>query len=149
MNDLVVGEGTRVTLHFALELQDGTVVDSNFEGKPATFDVGDGSLLNGFEEALFGLAAGDRQQFTILPEKGFGQHNNQNVQRFKRTDFSDDTELQEGLVISFADAAQTELPGVIVNLDEETVTVDFNHPLAGRAIIFSVEILAVEPATTH
>jgi FKBP-type peptidyl-prolyl cis-trans isomerase SlpA len=75
-----IDTGTTVTLHFALALEDGAVVDSNFEGKPATFSIGDGSLLPGFEETLFGLRATDEQEFLVPPEKAFGQHNEQNVQ---------------------------------------------------------------------
>ena len=59
MNDLVISEGTRVTLNFALILEDGSEVDTNFDGAPASFSVGDGSLLPGFERALFGLKSGD------------------------------------------------------------------------------------------
>lgn len=138
-----------MTLHFALKLNDGSTVDSNFEGEPATFDVGDGSLLPGFEEPLFGLQAGDERTFTITPEKGFGEHNPENIQHLPRSQFPADVELEEGLVLSFADAQQTELPGVVASYDEQTVTVDFNHPLAGREIEFSVKILDVNPAVTH
>lgn len=61
MNDLTIGPGTQVTLHFALELEDGSVVDSNFDREPVTFVMGDGNLLPGFEEALLGLQAADEQ----------------------------------------------------------------------------------------
>lgn len=149
MNDLCVGPGTQVTLHFALKLDDGSTVDSNFEGEPATFDVGDGSLLPGFEESLFGLQAGDEKTTTITPEKGFGVHNPANVQELPRDQFPTDVELEEGLMLSFADAQQAELPGVISSFDDKVVHVDFNHPLAGREIEFSVKIVDVNPAVTH
>lgn len=149
MTDIAVGHGTRVTLHFSIAFTDGTVVDSNFEGEPATFEVGDGNMLPAFEEALFGMRPGERGEFEILPEQGFGQHNPSNVQQISRGDFDPGIELEPGLVLSFADASQTELPGVVVDFDDETVTVDFNHPLAGRNLIFSVAIEAVEPITTH
>lgn len=149
MNDLCIGPGTQVTLHFSLKLDDGSIVDSNFDGEPATFDVGDGSLLPGFEEPLFGLQAGDERTYTITPEKGFGVHNPANVQELPRNQFPADVELEEGLVLSFADAQQAELPGVVSSFDDTTVYVDFNHPLAGRDIEFSVKILDVNPAVTH
>lgn len=144
-----IGASTQVTLHFSLTLEDGSVVDSNFEGKPATFTVGDGKLLPGFEQALFGLVAGDKKSIQILPEQGFGQPNPNNIQEVKRKTFAEDMELAEGLVVSFGDANGGELPGVIAEIGEEIVKVDFNHPLAGREITFSVEIVEVAPATTH
>ncbi len=149
MTDLTIGEGTQVTLHFALKLDNGDVVDSNFDRDPATFVVGDGSLLPGFERALYGLASGATETFVIKPEDGFGQSNTNNMQTIPRDQFAADLELVEGLVLSFADAQQTELPGVVAAFDESTVTVDFNHPLAGRNIIFDVSILDVAPAVTH
>jgi FKBP-type peptidyl-prolyl cis-trans isomerase SlpA len=149
MNELVIGLGTEVTLHFSLELDDGSLIDSNFDGEPVTFVVGDGNMLPGFEEALFGLRAGDEKWFLISPEKGFGKYNPQNLQEFPRSEFPAELELVEGLVLSFADAQQNELPGVIQEFDQAKVMVDFNHPLAGRDIEFSVRIIDVNPAVTH
>ena len=68
MSALQIGEGTRVSLNFALNLTDGSAVDSNFDREPVQFVVGDGSLLPGFERLLYGLCAGDRRQFTLPPE---------------------------------------------------------------------------------
>lgn len=144
MTTLAIAGDTRVTLHFSLTFEDGSVVDSTFDREPATFAIGDGSLLDGFERKLFGMTAGEKNTFTVLPEDGFGQSNPNNVQRFSRGDFSADLELAEGLVISFADASQSELPGVVQSLQGDTVHIDFNHPLAGRTILFDVEILSVD-----
>lgn len=146
MSEMLISEGAEVTLHFALKLEDGAVVDSNFEGQPATFTVGDGNLLPGFERALYGLAAGAKESFDIEPENGFGQSNPNNMQRIKRAEFDPQLELQPGLVLSFADASNAELPGVVAEFDDEYVTIDFNHPLAGRTIRFDVEIVAVKNA---
>lgn len=149
MTNLVIGEGTEVTLHFALKLENGDVIDSNFNGNPATFIVGDGNLLPGFERALFGMAAGESNIFVIKPEDGFGQSNPNNMQEIPRDQFDEGLELIEGLMLSFADAQKTELPGVVAAFDDKTVTIDFNHPLAGRNILFEVAILQVVPAVTH
>ncbi len=137
-----------VTLHFTLKLEDGTVVDSTRDKRPATFQVGDGNLPPGFEAPLEGLIDGDTGSYQISPEHAFGQHNPQNVQLLKRDDF-DDVEPEVGTVMSFADAAGGELPGVIAGIDGEQVEVDFNHPLAGRTLTFEVEVIQVRPATTH
>lgn len=149
MRDLTLGPGTRVTLHFSLKLENGEVIDSNFEKEPATFTVGDGNLLAGFEKALFGLQEGAREKFLIKPEDGFGQNNPNNIQEIPRAQFGPDIELSEGLMLSFADAQKAELPGVIRGFNEEMVFVDFNHPLAGRDIIFEVAILRIEPVQVH
>ena len=154
---LPIGPDTKITLHFSLSLEDGSLVDSNFDGEPATFLFGDGSLLPGFEEAITGLKPGEEGKFSISPEKGFGQHNPNNIQEFPRKDFDDgldsesgtEPKIEPGLMLSFADANQAELPGVVIEADDETVTIDFNHPLAGHSIGFNVKVLSVVPAVTH
>lgn len=149
MASLSIGEGMQVTLHFALKLNNGEVVDSTFEKEPAQFTFGDGNLLDGFEKALIGLTEGAKKTFTIEPESGFGQSNPSNVQTIRRDQFDEEIELEEGLMLSFADAQNAELPGVVTAFDEESVTVDFNHPLAGKEIQFEVEIISISPAVKH
>lgn len=146
---LPVGPDTKITLHFSLALENGSIVDTNFDGEPATFVFGDGNLLPGFEEALMGLKPGTEGKFDISPEKGFGQPNPSNIQEFSRKDFDEEVDIEPGLMLSFADANQAELPGVVVEADTETVTIDFNHPLAGHTISFKVKVLSVVPAVTH
>lgn len=138
----LIGPGKTVTLHFAIKFEDGQIVDSNFDGEPATFTVGDGNLLEGFEKALFGLEEGTQHVLKILPENGFGMPNPSNIQNIPRSQF-EGMELEQGLVISFADAANGELPGVIAEFDDQMVSVDFNHPLAGKNILFEVDIISV------
>lgn len=145
MSHTVIAADSQVTLHFTLRMQDGQVIDTTRNrAEPATFTMGDGSLLPGFERRLLGLRAGDSAEFEILPEEAFGQPNPANVQRFDRKLF-EGTELAEGLMLSFADAQKAELPGVVASFDDSEVVIDFNHPLAGRTILFSVEIVRVEP----
>ncbi len=142
MSELTIDQGRKVTMHFAIKLTDGQIVDSNFEGAPVEFEVGDGNIPEGFEAALNGLKVGDHLDLTIDPERGFGQHNPSNIQTMKRSDFKD-MELEPGLVISFQEPGG-ELPGVIVEFDDERVEVDFNHPLAGKTILFEVKILNIQ-----
>ena len=144
MSEQRIGQDMQVTMHFSLSLENGELVDSTFDKQPATFKVGDGNLLPGFEQQLFGLKAGDKRTFQIAPEQGFGQHNPQNVQVMPRSQF-EGMELSEGLLVIFNDAAKTELPGIVKRFDERQVTVDFNHPLAGKSLTFDVEIFEVKP----
>jgi len=144
---LPIDSGTTVTLHFSLTLENGHIVDSNFEASPATFTVGDGNLLPGFESPLIGLVDGDEREFSILPENAFGQHNPQNVQAVERDNF-EDGELELGTMFSFQNG-DGELPGVVVEVQDNEVMVDFNHPLAGQIILFTVKIISVTPQSVH
>ncbi|MBD2858714.1 FKBP-type peptidyl-prolyl cis-trans isomerase [Spongiibacter sp. KMU-158] len=149
MSNVSVGPNTEISLHFALMLEDGSEVDSTFNRQPATFVFGDGNLLPNVEAKLIGLTAGAAEVFDLPPEDAFGQRNPANIQRIPRSQFAADMELQEGLVISFADASRAELPGVISAIEDEVIEVDFNHPLAGRTLQFKVEILAVAPVAAE
>ena len=144
---LQIETGMSVTLHFSLVLEDGHIIDSNFESEPATFSVGDGNLLPGFESTLMGLVNGDEREFTIPPEQAFGQHNPQNVQAVERGNF-DQEELELGAIFSFQNG-DGELPGVIVDVGDNEVVIDFNHPLAGKNIIFQVKIIDIAPQNIH
>lgn len=147
---LDIGPNCKVELHFSLKLADtGELVDSTFEKKPAELVIGDGNLPAAFESAIHGMKVGERKIERIEPKDGFGQHNPSNVQRIPRDQFDPSVELSEGLVVSFQDKAKSELPGVVAAIDDKMVTVDFNHPLAGRDLDFEVEILSVAPAETH
>ena len=144
---LQIETGMSVTLHFSLVLEDGHIIDSNFESEPATFSVGDGNLLPGFESTLMGLVNGDEREFTIPPEQAFGQHNPQNVQAVERGNF-DQEELELGAMFSFQNG-DVELLGVIVDVDDNEVVIDFNHPLAGKNIIFLVKIIDIAPQNIY
>jgi len=140
----LISKGAQVTLHFSLAMENGEVVDSTFNSKPASLEIGDGNLPEGFERCLIGLNAGDTGEWQVPPERAFGQINPNNIQTIARSSFPADMELEPGLVVSFADAAKTELPGVIKDVNERDVEVDFNHPLAGQTLTFKVEIISVE-----
>ena len=140
--DTPIGPGTEITLKFALLLSSGELIDSTGE-KPATLRVGDGKLLPGFEQALFGLMPGAKKSLEISPDQGFGRVNPDNLQMLKKSAFARDLLLEKGLVISFADQSEAELPGVVRRVLEDVVEVDFNHPLAGKNLLFKVEILEV------
>ena len=147
---LDIGPNCKVELHFSLKLADtGELVDSTFEKKPAELVIGDGNLPAAFEAVIHGMRAGERKTERIEPKDGFGQHNPSNVQRIPKDQFDPSVELSEGLVVSFQDKAKSELPGVVSTIDDMMVTVDFNHPLAGRDLEFEVEILSVVPSETH
>lgn len=143
MSEQRIGQNSTVTLHFALKFENGDVVDSNFDKDPVTFTIGDGNLLPGFERVLFGLKEADKRSFEILPEQAFGTPNEQNVQVMPRTQFAD-MELEYGILVIFKDAAGGEMPGVVKEFNEQQVTIDFNHPLAGKVITFDAEIIAVD-----
>ena len=145
MAEVPVGPGTRVTLKFSLSLATGETID---QAESATFEVGDGSLLPGFETAIFGMKAGESAAIEIEARHGFGEPNEDNVHRMKRINFND-MNLDEGLVVSFKDGEGNELPGVVTEFIGDLVVVDFNHPLAGKDLLFQAEIFSVDQISSE
>ena len=143
-----IGPGARVRMHFALSLTDGTVAYSSFNEDPLEFDWGDGTLRPGLELAVLGLNVGDEQTLTLLPEQAYGLHDEALVHNMPRSDFPDLVAPRVGQIIAFHSPTGEEIPGAILAIDDEMVRVDFNHPLAGREVVFRVKILAVGPAGT-
>jgi len=135
--------GSRVTLHLSIRLEDGTEALSTFDEEPVELTLGDGTLQPGLELAIYGLSRGDRQTLNLLPEQAYGLRDPALIQEMPRTEFATDFEPQPGQIIAFSLPNDEEAAGSVVSVEEGRVEVDFNHPLAGHEITFTVEILDV------
>jgi len=143
MNEGIVA-GSKVLMHYTITLPDGTVADDSFEDEPLDFEIGDGTLTEGLEMALYGLKTGDTQELIIEPELAFGLHDPENIHTIPRDEFPKDLKPEEGLIIEFESPDGDDVPGAITKVTENDVLVDFNHPLAGKSLNFKVEILGVK-----
>jgi FKBP-type peptidyl-prolyl cis-trans isomerase SlpA len=137
--------GSRVTLHYTLALADETLVDSTRGAEPIRFQVGSGALIEMLERQILGLHAGDQRRFEISAAESQLPASAEAIQVMARSDFPAELAIEPGQVLGFVMPSGEEVPGLIVNISATEVTVDFSHPLAGRDLIFDVEILAVEP----
>lgn len=134
-----------VTLHFTIKLSDESVADStHMSGKPAKLIMGDGSLSSNFEKHLIGLQQGDEQSIQLKAEDAFGMPNPDNIHYMDRAKFVGDANAEVGAIMAFTSPDGFEIPGIITDIAGDSVTVDFNHPLAGQDVTFEVEILSVE-----
>jgi len=141
----VIGSNSEVVLHFDLKLEDGSAADSTrVHNKPAKLTIGDGSLTPNFEACLLGLKMGDKKSFTLAPEDAFGQSNPDNIHHVERSKFDAETPAEQGMIMTFTQPNGGEIPGIIREVIGDSVTVDFNHPLAGLTVVFDVEILDVK-----
>ncbi len=143
-NKKQVGQDSTVTMHFSLTLADGTAVDGTQDGEPMTFSMGDGSMISALEQVIMDLSTGDKQQVSLDPRDTFGFPDDDNKHWMDKSEFTLDVELEEGLLIEFGTPAGDQVPGILVEIKEDKVLVDFNHPLAGHEVIFSVEIIDIK-----
>jgi FKBP-type peptidyl-prolyl cis-trans isomerase SlpA len=143
--DISIKEKSQVELHFELKLADGSAAESTrVHDKPARMVMGDGSLTPNFEQCLFGLHIGDKKSFTLEPNDAFGQPNPNNIIHMDRSKFDAESPATEGMIIAFQQPDGSEMPGIVRTVIGESVTVDFNHPLAGQRVTFDVEILNIK-----
>lgn len=143
--DTRIAANSQVDLHFSVALENGIELDNTrVREEPVSLTIGDGNLLPGFENALLGLRAGDRRTVHLPPEDAFGPWNPENVQTFDTRKFAD--RPQPDQMIEFEDKSKTTLVGVVKSVNDEITEIDFNHPLAGRNVVFEVEIIKVTPA---
>ncbi|HHR6052720.1 TPA: FKBP-type peptidyl-prolyl cis-trans isomerase [Providencia alcalifaciens] len=135
-----------VLLNFTLKLEDGSTADSSqAQGKPALFALGNDSLSPELEAQLIGLSEGEKKTFSLAGDKVFGKHNPDLVQYFSLRDFMETGTPEIGTIMLFTAMNGSEMPGVVKAIEGESITVDFNHPLAEQQITFEIEVLEIDP----
>lgn len=139
-----INRNSIVTLHHKIGLTDGFVLEDTFEEDPITYQLGTGELAEGLEFAIIGLQQGDEQTLDISPDLSFGYPDEEAIHTLDRSEFNPDMPLQEGLILEFSTPAGDTLPGTILEFDDESVKVDFNHPLAGQTVRYTVRIVDIE-----
>ncbi|MCW8825647.1 MAG: FKBP-type peptidyl-prolyl cis-trans isomerase [Gammaproteobacteria bacterium] len=133
---------SRVTLHYRITLEDGTVADDTWvDDAPLTFAIGDGTMLPKLEESLIGLSEGSKEILQLSPEQAFGYPDSENVHQLELADF--DMAPEPGQIIGFATPNGEEIPGMVIAVEEDKVTVNFNHPFAGHPLKFEIQVLEV------
>lgn len=133
--------GDTVHVHYTGTLDDGTIFDSSVERAPLEVTLGAGQVIPGFEEALFGMTEGDKKSVTLAPEAAYGAHNPQMVHEVERARIPPEVSLEPGIVLQAEDGNGNQLQFTVVALDDENVTLDANHPLAGKALTFAMELV--------
>ncbi|GAB4574130.1 MAG: peptidylprolyl isomerase [Anaerolineae bacterium] len=144
-----VQNGRVVSINYTLKLDDGEVVDESAAGEPLVYLHGANNIIPGLENALTGLAVGDRKSVTVSPDEGYGEYMEEAVESVPRSLFPADLDLQEGLILSVRDESGAVYDAVVVEIADDAVTLDFNHPLAGENLHFDVEVVDVREATAE
>ncbi len=131
-----------VTLHYRIAPLDGAEVISTFGGNPATLALGQGELAEGLERCIVDAEPGKRYVFQLEPQQAFGERRDELVQALSRKGFPPEMKLEQGTVVEFSSPEGTLHAGIVRASNDHEVRVDFNHPLAGRAVRFEIEVLA-------
>ncbi len=133
--------GDLVRVHYRGTLEDGTEFDSSAGHDPLEFRLGDGCVIDGFDAGVTGLETGAKRTLTIPPELAYGPCNDELVQHVEAEAFAEDPYV--GGQVDLATPDGSRLLGEIVAVDGDDVTLDFNHPLAGKTLTFEVELVEI------
>lgn len=135
--------GDTVRIHYTGKLTDGTQFDSSEGRDPLEFALGAGSIIPGLEQAIIGMAEGDKDTVTIAADDAYGPRHAEAVQTVERSQIPDHVELAVGGQLQAQAPSGQQLLLTVVEVTEETVTLDANHPLAGEDLVFEVELVAI------
>jgi FKBP-type peptidyl-prolyl cis-trans isomerase 2 len=139
-----VGNGDKVKVEYKGTLDDGTVFDSSeAHGEPLEFEVGTGQIVPGFEEAIIGMEEGEEKEFKLEPSEAYGEHNPELVKAVPRDKMPLDEEPEAGMILLTELPNGAKIPAVITEVTKEEVTIDLNHPLAGKALTFEIKVVVV------
>jgi FKBP-type peptidyl-prolyl cis-trans isomerase SlyD len=137
----MIKKGSTVKIHYTLSV-DGVILDTSAEGDPLVYVQGSGQIIPGLEFELEGLKAGDKKEVTVAPEKGYGSVDPNAFQKVPRGAFENAKDLKVGDMVSGQMGEQV-FNAVVSDLSLEEITLDFNHPLAGKTLRFAVEVVEV------
>lgn len=143
-----VAKNAVVSIAYQVRTQDGVLVDEAPANQPLEYLQGHNNLVTGLEKALEGKEVGDKFEVRVQPEDGYGQYNDNMVQRVPKEVFVDVEELTVGMRF-IADTDMGPLPVIITEIDGDEVVIDGNHMLAGQELHFTVEVIATRKATTE
>jgi len=138
-----IEEGKTVVIHYEGKLEDGTVFDSSKDREPLEFVFGSGSIIPGLEKGLEGLEKGDKKEISVEAKDAYGEKNPEAIQKVSKEQIPDDITPEVGMQL-MAQTETSEIPVIITEIQEDYVTIDFNHPLAGKNLIFDIEVIDVK-----
>lgn len=135
--------GDSVKAHYTGKLDDGTVFDSSRDRGPLEFSIGQNQVIKGFEEAVVGMSEGESKTVTVASEEAYGAHREDLVITLQRSQIPANVELREGLHLQMRQQDGTVFNVMVSGLSDEQVTLDANHPLAGKDLTFEIELVEI------
>jgi len=136
--------GNTVQVHYTGKLEDGTVFDSSADREPLEFTLGEGRVIPGFEQAVTGMQPGESKTTTIPPDQAYGPHRDEMVATIKRDQLPDHLNPAVGQQLSVRQESGRQFNVTVTAVSEQSITIDANHRLAGKSLVFDLELVAVK-----
>jgi FKBP-type peptidyl-prolyl cis-trans isomerase 2 len=144
-----IKKGDTVRVHYHGKLTDGTTFDSSAGREPLEFEVGAGMMIKGFDDGVLDMKVGEKKTISVPAEDAYGPSDPENIIEFPIANFPADMKPEVGMQLNMRDNSGGNFPVVIAAVKEEHVLLDANHPLAGKELIFDIEIVDVKPAPSR
>ena len=141
-----IQSGDTVSVHYTGRVENGEIFDSSQGRRPLSFTVGAGQLIRGFDEAVVGMTAGDSKVVTIAPEQGYGPRRVELIVDIPRDTVPEGMELEKGMRLELVDPQGNKIPAEVFEILDEVVKMDLNHFLAGKTLVFDIEVVESGPA---
>ncbi len=135
--------GDTVKIHFTGHIKHGDIFSTTHGAEPATIEIGAGNALSGLEAGLVGMKVGEQKTLEVTPKEGFGPHLPNLVAQVKRELLPESIRPEIGLKLQTRQENEAPVEMMIVAMDNETVTLDANHPLAGQTLVFDIELIEI------
>ncbi|MGD8471906.1 MAG: peptidylprolyl isomerase [Desulfobacteraceae bacterium] len=135
--------GDRVKIHFTGKMQDDTVVETSKERGPLEFKIGEGNVISGLEQGIIGMQVGDKKTLTISPQEAFGVPRQELMVELNKDEIPEGIKLAVGIHLDIQASDGQTFKVKVVDVKEDTITLDANHPLAGVTLIFDVELIEI------
>ena len=136
-------QGDTVQIHYTGTLDDGTVFDSSEGRDPLSFTLGEGQVIAGFEQATLGMEVGETKTTRIESEQAYGERNDELVLEVPREQLPDELEVEVGTPLQLQQPDGNAVPVTVASLDQQSVTLDANHPLAGQPLTFELTLVGI------
>jgi FKBP-type peptidyl-prolyl cis-trans isomerase 2 len=136
-------EGDLVKVHYTGKLADGTIFDSSRDKKPLEFKIRGGEMIVGFDKAVAGMSVGDKKSVTISSKDAYGDYNEALIHEIERTQLPPDLEPKVGLQLEGTKDDGKRVLFTVIKISEDNITLDANHPLAGKELIFDLELMEI------
>lgn len=142
-----VAEGDHVSIEYEGMLESGEVVEVSSETGPVEFEVGSGIMPPGFEQALIGMHEGEEKTITLAPDEAFGAKDENLLHTVRKSVFGDKIEPKPGMVLGMTlakEGVNEKIPALVTVVDGDDVTLDFNHPLAGKTLLYKLTLKEIK-----
>lgn len=140
-------KGDLVFVHYTGKFDSGDIFDSSVNADPIYFVLGEGNLIAGFETAISGMEVGDKKSISLAPEDGYGEYSEDKIIKTNRENFGEGFEPQKDLQLALQLEGGHQTLATVTDFDDTTVTLDLNHPLAGKTLHFDLELVDIKDAS--